>query len=170
MSVKISAPKKAQLYKNLAATVPAVEGNLRDALRKSGKAWAEKARSLVPVDSGDLRNSIRWSFEKPKDTSGMVVSKGEGEGGNSKRPSIYLLAGGKKAYYARFVEFGVVAQKRGQTIVNKSGRARKSKRSSRGRRPQPFFYPSYRILRRGIRSRLTRAMNKAIRDAGFGKK
>lgn len=56
-------------------------------------------------------------------------------------------AGAGKAYYARFVEFG----------------------TSDGKPAQPFFYPSYRMLRSRIRGRISRATTKAVkRVAGNG--
>lgn len=54
-----------------------------------------------------------------------------------------VTAGNQKAYYARFVEFG----------------------AGIGTVAQPFFYPSYRALRRIIRRRQIAAFNKGIRES-----
>jgi len=54
--------------------------------------------------------------------------------------SVSVKAGSNAVFYARFQEFGTV-----------------------GHPPQPFFYPPYRALRRRIRSRIGRAVGKAVR-------
>lgn len=67
---------------------------------------------------------------------------------DAKSPAIVISAGStdtsNDAFYARWVEFGTVNTPR-----------------------QPFFFPSYRLLRRKIRGRMSRAMTKAIKNAGF---
>lgn len=69
----------------------------------------------------------------------------------SRSPAIVIMAGDDKglgpADHVRYVEFGTVDTPK-----------------------QPFFYPAYRLARRGIRSRLTRAIGRALKAAGFGKK
>lgn len=57
----------------------------------------------------------------------------------------YVSAGDEVAYYARWVEFG-----NGITPA------------------QPFFYPSYRALRRLIRNRQLRAFRQGLKDADTG--
>lgn len=54
--------------------------------------------------------------------------------------SIEVAAGNNKAFYAPFVEFGTVNQP-----------------------AQPFFFPSYRALRKRIKSRTSRAVRKAVK-------
>lgn len=54
-----------------------------------------------------------------------------------------VVAGNQKAFYARFVEFG----------------------AGIGTVAQPFFYPSYRALRRIIRRRQLRAFNQGMKDS-----
>lgn len=63
-------------------------------------------------------------------------------------PQLRIFAGAEKntddAFYARWVEFGTPDTPR-----------------------QSFFFPAYRLTKRKIRSRMSRAMTKAIKDAGF---
>jgi HK97 gp10 family phage protein len=67
-----------------------VEGNvLRGGLRAGAKVMAEQARTYVPVRSGALRKSIRYSVRLK---NGTVVAT--------------IRAGSVKAYYAQIVEFG----------------------------------------------------------------
>lgn len=67
---------------------------------------------------------------------------------DAKSPAIVISAGSTdtsdKAFYARWVEFGTVFMRR-----------------------RPFFFPAYRLLRRKIRGRMTRAITKALKNAGF---
>lgn len=67
-----------------------IEANvLRGALRAGQKEILQAAKANVPVQSGDLRASLRI---KTRSKKGVV--------------SATLVAGNKKAYYARMVEFG----------------------------------------------------------------
>lgn len=83
----------AELQKFLDTLPVKVERNImRSALRAGAKPIAEEARSLVPIDSGELRDSIRVSTRSRR---GVV--------------SASVKAGNKKAWYWRFVEFGTAA-------------------------------------------------------------
>lgn len=102
-------------------------------LSEAADELVEQMRVAVPVDQGELRDSIQ---KKPiEDTLGVG------------RMGYRVVAGergkGKKAWYVRFVEFG----------------------TSTGSPAQPFFFPTYRRLKRRIRSRLTRALRRAAKEA-----
>lgn len=56
--------------------------------------------------------------------------------------AVTITAGGGDAYYAPWVEFG----------------------TSDGKPAASFFFPSYRALRKRMKSRITRAQNKAIKE------
>ncbi len=73
---------------------------LRSAMRAGARVIANEAKGNVPVEDGDLKRSIRVSTNTRK---GEVTAK--------------AVAGGKKVYYAHFVEFGTV----GHIISAKSG-------------------------------------------------
>lgn len=125
-----------RLKRQLTVEVPgAVKAAARKALRAGANELVDEMRRLVPVDQGDLRDSISWTFgDAPAGTLAI-----DSFGGNSDlRVTIY--AGGGDAYYAFFQEFG-----------------------TRFQPGTPFFFPSYRKLRRRVRSRITREINKAIR-------
>jgi HK97 gp10 family phage protein len=72
--------------------------------------------------------------------------------GGERETSIVFRAGGVPETvkdgqdYARYVEFGT-----SDTPA------------------QPFFWPAFRVVRRGHKNKVSRAINKAIREAGFGK-
>ncbi|MDD2742328.1 MAG: HK97 gp10 family phage protein [Rhodocyclaceae bacterium] len=78
-----------------------MEANImRSALRAGAKVVAAEAKRNVPIEHGDLRDSIRVSARLK---GGKVTST--------------IKAGNKKAWYWRFVEFGTAAH----TIKSKDG-------------------------------------------------
>lgn len=127
-----------------AKVIEAAEKSLED----SAEQLVQMMRQLAPKDSGDLAASIGWTWgDAPK--GALVLGTFKGRGGSTKAKAnlvITIYAGGKgpgfDALYARFQEFGTVKM-----------------------RANPFFFPSYRAKKRQIRSKLTRDVKKAIRDA-----
>lgn len=76
-----------KLLKELPAKI---EGNImRGAMRAGAKVFADRAKQMVPVKSGQLRDSIKVSTRSKRG-----------------RVSATVRAGGKKAFYAHMVEFG----------------------------------------------------------------
>lgn len=69
-----------------------IRDNARDALREEGEEIVTLAREIVPVESGDLRDSIRV------EESGTGLSQGRDEGGRFTEGadvSISIVAGGE---------------------------------------------------------------------------
>lgn len=65
---------------------------MRQALRAGAKVIQDKAKELVPVDTGDLKKSIKiGTSSRGKEVRSTVATKGDG------------------AYIARFIEFGTAA-------------------------------------------------------------
>lgn len=96
-------------------------------------------KALAPKGSSlELVNSIGWTWgEAPRGS--ITVGKMKGGKGYD-RLQITIYAGGDEAFYARFQEFGTV------------------------RMPaNPFFFPAWRANRRGVRSRITRAVKRGFR-------
>lgn len=109
-------------------------------LSKAADAIVASMKNLVPVDQGDLRASIGWTFgDAPKDATAFAKSRPIKAAGNM---TITIFAGNDTAFYARFVEFGVLKI---------------------GVSAQPFFYPAWRIHKKRLRSALTRGLNKEAR-------
>lgn len=76
-----------KLLKELPARI---EGNImRGAMRAGAKVFADRAKQMVPVKSGQLRDSIKVSTRSKRG-----------------RVSATVRAGSKKAFYAHMVEFG----------------------------------------------------------------
>lgn len=127
------------LKRKLTRTIPdRVRQRTRLAMEKGADEIVAMAKGLVPVGAtGDLKASIGWTWgDAPKGSITLASSKPVG---NGERITIY--AGNSEAYYARWVEFGT------------------SKAT-----PHPYFYPSYRTLKRRVKSRITREMKKAIKE------
>jgi HK97 gp10 family phage protein len=117
---------------------------LQLAIRKASEDGAGEmvgmAKRLVPQDSGDLRDSIDWSYGgAPKGSIGAVGSR---KGGTD---VISVHAGDKKAFYARWVEFGTVKMP-----------------------ARPYFFPAFRALKKRMISRNKRAMNKVAKKVAAG--
>lgn len=153
-----------RLRRRLAGFPKAVRAELSKALEEGAKEMVDLARKLVPVDDGDLRDSIGWTWgDAPKGS----ISLGTVDGPRSMNLRITVYAGNDKAFYARWVEFGTkphstaAGGQDARMIAVASGQGKPHP----GARAQPFFYPSYRALRRRIRSRVTRAINRAAKKA-----
>ena len=106
-------------------------------------------KMLVPVDSGDLRDSIGWTWGDIPAGSFMIdeIRSGKNAGQQYATLRIKIYAGSREAFYARFIEFG----------------------TKTGVRAQPFFFAAYKKwggkakfrhrIRAAIRKRIKEAMN-----------
>lgn len=125
------------LRKKLAAIPKLVERRGREAMEKSADEIVAMMKRLCPVDEGDLRDSIGWTWgDAPKGSA--VIAQSDPRPGNVR---LTIYAGSAKAFHARWVEFGTVKM-----------------------RAHPFFFTSYRALRKRVRDRITRATRKAIKE------
>lgn len=126
----------AQLRKKLTVTMPKrVEDAARKAMETGAEELVSMMKRLAPIDTGDLQMSISWTWGAPPKGS-VVLAKSEPD---SKGMRITIFAGSKEAFYARWQEFGTTEMP-----------------------ANPFFFPSWRALRKRIRSRIVRNMKKAV--------
>jgi HK97 gp10 family phage protein len=145
----------ARLNRKLAALPVVVKKRIREAMEQGAAEIVEMAKSLCPTDSGALRDSVDWTWGKaPKGamTIATVTSTGN-------ELTITVFAGDGEAYYARFVEFGTAAHTAGGKFEGATIPAVAA---------QPFFYVSYRANRKKVKSRITRAINKAAKEVAAG--
>lgn len=142
-----------RLRRKLTKTLPeAAKAHIREALEQSANETVAAMKSLAPVDDGDLQMSISWTWgDTPKGFRAIATSKAK-----AGDMHITIFAGGGDAYYARFIEFGTAPHK------NK-GKFAGSQHP--GTAAQPFFYPGWRLVSRRVKGRVTRAVNKAAREA-----
>ena len=149
MTVSFKVRNKDRLYSKLAKLAPAASKELEQAAGQSAKEMTSLAQSYVRVDSGDLRDSIVATPPggTPPDHSqgARKVPKG----------AWMVTAGNNAVRYPHLVEYGAKAHKAGGKFAGAA---------HPGAPAQPYFWPSYRLVRRKHRSRATRAINKSIKD------
>lgn len=127
------------------ALIPkAVTDELRKELEKQAEELVAMMRRVAPRgETGTLVASINWTWgAAPRGT----ISVGTVATSETSDLRITIYAGGKvgdrDAFYARFQEFG-----------------------TRNMPANPFFFPSYRAKRRAIRSGLSRAIKRGLKNA-----
>jgi HK97 gp10 family phage protein len=126
---------KMALNRKLGLLSDAFKAAATEALSKSADDIVASMKRLVPVDQGDLRDSIAWTFgEAPKGATTFFNSRPI-RSANNLRITIY--AGNDKAFYARWVEFG--------TLPHVNGGSRSGSQNP-GTNARPFFYPLTRTL------------------------
>lgn len=132
------------LDRKLRAFPEAARREIAKAMERSAEEVVALARSLVPVDTGRLRDSIGWTWgSAPKGSIALGTVRQSGKGtGNM---AITIFAGNDEAFWARWVEFGTSHS-----------------------RASPYFFPSYRAVRKRIRGRVTRAINKSAKTVAAG--
>ena len=105
---------------------------------------------LVPVDSGDLRDSINWTWGDVPAGSFMIdeIRSGKNAGQQYATLRIKIYAGSREAFYARFIEFG----------------------TRTGVLAQPFFFAAYKKWggKAKFRARVRAAIRKRIKEAFNG--
>ncbi len=89
--------------------------------------------------TGNLAASIQWVYAKVRGNGGLIA--------------IRIRAWSRKVKYAHLVEFGTAPHKQG-------GRFKGTMHP--GTRPQPFFYPSWRALKKRFLNLQRRGFRKAI--------
>lgn len=139
------------LNRKLTVTIPKrVQEATRKAMEKGAEETVQMMKRLVPFETGALRDSIGWTWGDAPAGSFTIGTVGGREYGTM-RITIYAgneqtKVGSRKQFQlARLQEFGTQAMA-----------------------ANPFFYPSWRAMRKRVKSRITREMKKAIQQAGGG--
>ncbi|MDF2809507.1 MAG: hypothetical protein K0S56_538 [Microvirga sp.] len=144
----------------LTAKLARIQGAPRQAIHTALRQGAEEItamqKRLAPRDSGDLANSIGYTFGNYRVQNANVRGIMGNAGAGDPDLSVTIHAGDSKAYYAMFVEFGTSQHTAGGKFVGATIPAVAA---------QPFFYPGYRSLRKRVKSRISRATTKSIRQA-----
>lgn len=141
---------KDRLFKKLADLSPAMMTELTDANRQTASDMADIARNNVPVQHGDLRDSIVITGP------GQVPpSHAQGAGPGVVPPGAYAVTvGNTKVRYGAMVEYGTSEHTAGGMF----------KGASIPKIPaHPFFWPAYRLVRKRHKPKASRAINKAIK-------
>lgn len=137
---------KAKLVRLKEGTAPAVQG----AMARAAQLIVDMMKRHVPVDHGDLRDSIGWTFgDKPKYAQ-AVTSVRFGA------TRVTIFAGNTKVRYAHLVEFGTKPHPQGGEFEGTS---------HPGTTAQPFFFSSYRALKKDAQKIIRLAIRDAVRKA-----
>jgi HK97 gp10 family phage protein len=146
----------ARLQKKLKRIPEIAREEIAKAMEAGANEMVALAKNLVPRDSGELANSIGWTWgDAPK--GAMVL--GTVRASKTGNMVITIYAGDDQAFYARWVEFGTSGHENGGLFDGSQ---------HPGTAAQPFFYPSWRAVRRRVKGRVTRAVNKAAKRAAAG--
>ncbi|MEH6721294.1 MAG: HK97-gp10 family putative phage morphogenesis protein [Aurantimonas endophytica] len=138
--------ERLEAFKKKLAALPAeTRSEVRKALEKGAEEIVDLMKRSVPIDEGDLRDSIGWTFGDDVPEGAVVVAKSGREAVSAAGLAVTIYAGSRAAYYARFVEFGT--QKMGA---------------------RPFFFPSFRLGRKRVVNRVNRATRAAAKRVAAG--
>lgn len=137
------------LKRKLTVTIPErVQKRTQEAMEKGATELVAMMKALAPKDSGALASSIGWTWgDAPAGsfTLGTVGSRDYA----TMRITIYAGNAETMVTNSRGVEFQ-------NAILQEFG--------TQDMPPSPYFYVSWRFLRRRIKSRITREMKKAIKE------
>lgn len=104
-------------------------------------------KMAAPIRSGDLRDSIGWTWGEVPAGSFMIdeIRSGKNKGDQYATLRIKIYAGNRDAFYARFQEFG-----------------------TRSQPAQPFFFLTWKRERGEFRRKIRAAIRKRIKEAFNG--
>lgn len=151
------------LKKKIEALPEIAREPIRRAVADAGDRVVERAKALVPVDEGTLRESIRWEQVKTEDGRyrAMIVIGPSGE---------FLRAHGRIPSLARWIEFGTAPSEAGKKGVRfaKGGKLRQTAkaatRTSPGQPARPYLFPAWRQLKKQIKTMIGDAVNRAFKS------
>ncbi len=126
--------RRTELNRKLARLPQVAKQEIRKALAKSADEIVALARNLAPVDSGALRRSIGWTWGAAPKGSVSLASASVGA------LTLTIFAGNDEVFWARWQEFG-----------------------TQHHAAHPFFFVSYRALRKRAKSRISRATTSAAK-------
>jgi HK97 gp10 family phage protein len=126
-----------RLQERFAAIPKSVRDEVQPALAKSGDELASRMKQLAPRDSGDLIDSIAVT------TAGNATPAYSQPGGSMivSENAVAITVGNSKVRYAHLQEYGTAHA-----------------------HAQPFFWVSYRLLKKRLSNRIKRSINKAIKQ------
>lgn len=128
---------------------------IRKAMELGANEIVAMMKNLAPVDDGDLKDSIGWTWgKKPK--YAQTVAQIKSTGGEL---VLTIYVGNSKVRYAHLVEFGSAPHINGGLFAGTQ---------HPGTKAQSFFFVSWRAMRRRTKSRITRAITKSAKAVAAG--
>ena len=120
------------------------------AMEEGAQEIVDAMKMAAPFQSGDLRDSIGWTWGEVPAGSFVIdeIRSGKNAGQQYATLRIKIYAGSREAFYARFIEFG----------------------TKTGVRAQPFFFAAYKKWggKAKFRARVRAAIRKRIKEAFNG--
>ena len=117
------------------------------AMEEGAQEIVDAMKMAAPIESGDLRASIGWTWGEVPAGSFMIdeIRSGKNKGDQYATLRIKIYAGNKDAFYARFQEFG-----------------------TRSHPARPFFFSTWSKERAKFRRRIRDRIRKRIKEASNG--
>jgi HK97 gp10 family phage protein len=143
-----------KLKRKLRAIPQIAREEIHVALQQSAAEMADTAKNFAPVKSGTLRNSIGYTSGAYKAENANVRGVGGGGKLNDKDLTVTIHAGDAKAYYAAFVEFGTAPH---------TNKGKFAGSHNPGASARPFFFPAYRLVKKRVTSKISRATSRAAK-------
>ena len=125
--------------------IPAVAVDAaRLAMEEGAQEIVDAMKAAVPVLSGDLRDSIGWTWGELPPGTFMIdeIRSGKNKGDQYATLRIKIYAGSRKAFYGRFKEFGTKDQP-----------------------AHPFFFPVWKAKKADMKKKIRDRVREAIREA-----
>lgn len=141
---------KDRLFKKLGELQPATFEVIKSSNRQAAEEMAQTARSFAPVKTGRLRDSIVVTGP-----GGTPPGHSQGGGAGPVPEGSYAVSAGNSGVrYGHLVEFGTQPHPNEGMFPGTE---------NPGAKAQPFFWPAWRLVRKGLRAKTTRALNKAVK-------
>ena len=150
------------LEARLNRAVEAVETAIRRSMEEAAEDLVQFMKQLAPVEEGDLRKSIGWTWgDAPEGSVSVdtVISSGV-------KITIYAGRGLDIPMRARWVEFGTAPHsvaKGGGTKAGIAALAAGDGKPHPGAKAHPYFYPAYRAKKAGIIRRMRREIKAELK-------
>ena len=148
------------------------------AMEEGAQEIVDAMKKAAPVQTGDLRDSIGWTWGEVPAGSFVIdeIRSGKNKGDQYATLRIKIYAGNREAFYARFIEFGTaphslelnasVARASSGSAINQ--RRQQSSKQHPGTPAQPFFFPTWKRERAKFRRRIRERVRKRIKEAFNG--
>lgn len=142
-----------ELLRKLAEMPQAVRQAVKPAIEQGAQEVITSQKRLVPVDTGNLSSSIVATTGGKIPRYASMGRSGQSDEGDPDL-TVIVTAGDDLARHAHLVEFGTAPHIVGGIFAGAK---------HPGTKAQAFFYPGYRLVRRRVKTRISRAIGKAVR-------
>lgn len=143
--------KSAKFLSQVREIPKAVHAEVRNAVVAGASLVTDSAKSLAPVNTGALRDSIQFTMgdqDTPRYSAFKSSAKGQPE------LAAIVTAGNSKVRYAHLVEFGTSPHEL---------RGLYAGAQHPGSAAQPFFYPAYRANKAKVKRLVSSAVTKGAK-------